>query len=673
MAGRFLNVFKLFRRIKRRGSRADPAQQPEEPEPSQPMQDGAAMDRTQEQEPTGGLFPSTVQEETSTMGAGSMDNCDSHTTNTSAALLDRPVEGGLPSPKQVPAMVRYIHQWLMANESHEHRLHRTLLDLTEAQPTDVVMTLLHVAPSCDRAAETMWKTILCSSRTAVSVQLRLLDVLGNWPEHSTCTSDGDTMRVFALAATVVMWKFLQMPCIPHVETLDFTRLFVHLLFQVLFSTLDMPEEVDKLWKECQQQHGLAASPNRFAVQTLKSLLCRMQGERVVMAMEHKCGWDMLLCADTHHYAVGLLARVMRFSSIARCSGIAVYLLRLLSMEVPCWDLAALAFIVEVLECLDVTKYGTSLLEIISKNLQSECRERRHLALRGLVVLCPLNPRMVKRKQLLKPCQQHEAGAKEMWSLTESLVELLQENDSDVVRMSVVVLRHLFLCHGAPLRSPIALRLAEALLPLFDSDDSQVQLCSMNIFQEMMELVMEEERKALKSHVHQSLFPLTFHCHDENPYVAEASRETLHSSSRFLKRRDIEQMLQVDETWRFGEGLLAEDRSRAAEHLRQALPYLRSPQEPLRDAAIRFIGMAGWCLRGQEEELQIISEALEDMADDSSPAIRNLSAETAFILRAVQAAPYSSLRKLQDQIRRVCKRRPRLCGSAWLCCWSSAER
>ena len=38
--------------------------------------------------------------------------------------------------------------------------------------------------------------------------------------------------------------------------------------------------------------------------------------------------------------------------------------------------------------------------------------------------------------------------------------------------------------------------------------------------------------------------------------------------------------------------LAEDRSRAAEHLRQALPYLESPQEPLREAAIRFMGEPG---------------------------------------------------------------------------------
>ncbi|XP_023802249.1 uncharacterized protein LOC111943512 [Cyanistes caeruleus] len=239
------------------------------------------------------------------MGTGSMENGDVYTTDTSAAMLEFILEEGVSIPEQVPAMVRYIHQWLMANQFSEHR---TLLDLTEAQPADVVIALLRVAPTCDRAAMTMWKTILCSPRTAEQAYLILLDVLENWPEHSTCTSNGDNIGVFALAATVVMWKILHMPCIPRVVTMHFPRLFMHLLFQVFFSTLDMSEDLNAFWKECQEQHGLATSPNRFAVQTLKALLCQMHHEEVVVEMECKGGWDTLLCADTHHYAMGLLAR-----------------------------------------------------------------------------------------------------------------------------------------------------------------------------------------------------------------------------------------------------------------------------------------------------------------------------------------------------------------------------
>ncbi|XP_064291545.1 uncharacterized protein LOC135309325 [Passer domesticus] len=274
------------------------------------------------------------------MGAGLRAHSEVLKYETSAALLDLLVENGASKPEQVPAMVRYIHQWLLANDSAEHRLDKTLLNLTKAHPDDAVMTLLRVAPSCDRAAWTMWKTIMGSSRTAELAQLVLLDVLGNWPEHSTCTSDGDKTGVFALAATLVMWKILQVPCIPHIMKVYFPCLFVHLLFQVFFSILDMPEEVDTFWNGCQEEHGIATSPNRE----------------------------------------------IRQSSIHIFCGIAFYLLSLLSKEMPYWDFPALAFLVEVLECLDLRECSDSVLEIMSKNLRSEDGERRHLALRGLVVL-----------------------------------------------------------------------------------------------------------------------------------------------------------------------------------------------------------------------------------------------------------------------------------------------
>ncbi|XP_039411476.1 uncharacterized protein LOC120410317 [Corvus cornix cornix] len=441
------------------GPGAAPAQQPAEVEQAQPLQEDAAVDRTQEQDPTRAasaeqrryLQPSPpglgllsllsralclehpmehpsplallLQMVCNSSGAfgrkrpaswalGSLPYSEVFTYETSAALLDLLVKQGTST------------DWLVANEPAEHRLDNTLLELTAAQPADVVMTLLRVAPLCDRAAATMWTTIMSSPRTAELAQLLLLDVLGSWPEHSMRTSDGDDTDVFALAATVVMWKILQVPCVPHVLIFFFPRLFAHLLFQVYFSTLHTPEEVNTFWKGCQEEHGLATNPSRFAVRTLKALLCLLQCEHVVMAMERKRGWDTLLCADTHHYAVGLLAREMSQASLHLCKSILCCLLEMLSKEMPYWDFPALAFLVEVsptasaaslelppsslpsrsrsclgrcprpvLECLDLSDCGDSILEMMSRYLQSECREKCHLALRSLMMLSK-DPSMV---------------------------------------------------------------------------------------------------------------------------------------------------------------------------------------------------------------------------------------------------------------------------------------
>ncbi|XP_039411479.1 maestro heat-like repeat-containing protein family member 7 [Corvus cornix cornix] len=343
------------------------------------------------------------------------------------------------------------------------------------------------------------------------------------------------------------------------------HLLMALLFQVFISTEQMPEEISTFWRRCQKEHGLPTSINRFAVQTLKALLRRLQCLDLLVAMERKRAWDTLLCADTHHYAVGLLAREMRRVSIPMCSGTALCLLRLFSRKEPRWDLPATAFLVEVLECLDLSECGDSVLEIMTRHLQSESREMHRLAIRGLMVLSK-NPSM----------------AKKMCSLSESLMELLRNADGEVVRMTLSVFLNVLLNKDILISSPTAPRLAEALQPLFNNDNSLVQLLSIQLFQEVMELVVEKGKKPLKRHVRQSLLPLFFHCHDENQRVAEASRETLLCAVRFLKRRDLKQLLKMEDSWSFCERLLAEDRSRAAEHLRQALPYLYSPQEPLRE-------------------------------------------------------------------------------------------
>ncbi|XP_027766033.1 maestro heat-like repeat-containing protein family member 6, partial [Empidonax traillii] len=348
----------------------------------------------------------------------------------------------------------------------------------------------------------------------------------------------------------------------------------------------MLEEVDTFWRECRKQGSLPANPNRLAVLTIKALLSRLRCETVLMAMERKRGWDTLLHADTHHYAVGLLAREMGCACTPLCCGIVCCLLELLSEEMCPWHLPAMTFLVEVLVYLDVTECGEAILQILSRHLWSECPEIRHQVLRGLVVL-----------------SKDPVTAKRMGSLTESLVLLLRDEDEKVVRNAVTLLGFLFSDDHIRVSSPTALQLAEALQPLFDNDDSSVQLSSMLLFSGVMMLLKKEGKKPLKPQ--QNLLPLFFHCYDENPRVAEASREALLCLAGFLKRADLKKRLKK-ELWTFSECLLRKDKSRVAEYLRQALPYLESPQEPLREAAVRFIGMAGRFLRAPEE-LQVIQK------------------------------------------------------------------
>ncbi|XP_048144360.1 uncharacterized protein LOC125318047 [Corvus hawaiiensis] len=604
MAGRFRGLFKVFRG--KNGPGAAPAQQPEELEQFQPRQDDAAPDRTQEQDRAHGRFRRTVQmfqksmcirrgktSTTATEGTAEPDSgltelqaepdvstditapsedsdspMNDHTVKTDGAVTEdmagtedmaitntdtretqgipntdtMPIPTGIHAPsldffeesavssqQQVPAMVRNIHQSLGSHVTVGARLGFNILRLAEEHPADVVLTLLRCAPSCDRAATMMWRLLGLSGSTLEKVLPTLLCVMEDWPLHSMCTSDGDDTPVLALAATLGLWVIVQVPWCHEAVNLYSSRIFVALLSQVVITTQQMPEEVDHFWRACREEHRLPTNPNRFAVQAMKALLCRLRCDNEVVAMERKRGWDTLLCADTQHYAVGLLAREMRRVSLPMCSGIALRLLGLLSREEPHWNLPFLAFLVELLECLDLSKYGDSILEMMSRYLLSECRQRCRLALRGLVVLSK-DPVMARR----------------MGSVSQRLVELLGDADGEVVRMSLSVFMNVLENKDILVSSTTAPKLAEALLPLFDNDNSHVQLLSIHLFSKVMELVVDEGKKPLKTIVNQSLYPLVIYWDDENWRVAKASRETLICAAKFLKRRDLEQLLKKEQ-------------------------------------------------------------------------------------------------------------------------------
>ncbi|XP_068035158.1 maestro heat-like repeat-containing protein family member 7 [Anomalospiza imberbis] len=401
----------------------------------------------------------------------------------------------------------------------------------------------------------------------------------DWPLTRMCTSDGDNENVFALAATLVIWVIVQVPESYDAMILYSSRLFVALLFHVVITTeLKPPEGVVNFWRACREEHRLPSKPNRFAVQVMKALLGRLQCDYVVVGMEFKHGWDMLLCADTQHDAVGLLAREMLCVLIPLCSRIALHLLRHLSREEPYWDLPFLAFLVEVsllasaaslsclpalcplvataartvptpcaaawaqpcavLHCLDMTKCADSILEIMSRYLWHECSQRRRLALRGLVVLSK-DPSMARR----------------MCSLSQSLQGLLREADGEVVSMSLHVFTNMLQHKHILVSSTTAPKLAEALLLLFDHDNSYVRLLSLELFFRVMDLVVDEGKKPLEKILSQSLLPLFFYCYDENQRVAKASRETLLHVAKFLKRRKLEQLVRKGQLWNFAECLV----------------------------------------------------------------------------------------------------------------------
>ncbi|KFQ60019.1 hypothetical protein N334_02939, partial [Pelecanus crispus] len=158
---------------------------------------------------------------------------------------------------------------------------------------------------------------------------------------------------------------------------------------------------------------------------------------------------------------------------------------------------SLLCVFQLLACPDISGWGDRILNLIPRYLKSECRVMHHLVLRGLITLCR-RPFMAKRMQFL----------------LQSLIELLQDAEGEVLRMTLSVISKVLLATDIPTANPIALQLAEKLWPLFDNKANDVQLLSIHLFGDVTEFVVKVGKQPLKTHIHQSLLPLFYHLHDE---------------------------------------------------------------------------------------------------------------------------------------------------------------
>ncbi|KAK2523260.1 hypothetical protein Q9966_012149 [Columba livia] len=136
-------------------------------------------------------------------------------------------------------------------------------------------------------------------------------------------------------------------------------------------------------------------------------------------------------------------------------------------------------------------------------------------------------------------------------------------------------------------SPIAVRLAGFLLPLFDDELSQLRESSISLFRDLMKMVVRNDKREMKNTVRRGLLPLFFRMSDQVQSVAK----------------------------------LEQDRSRAEEYLSQSLPYLRDAQASLREAALRFI-------------------AIQPLEQDSEPSICSLASQTIVIVCSSWKRPRS---------------------------------
>ncbi|XP_074978777.1 maestro heat-like repeat-containing protein family member 2A [Caretta caretta] len=234
-----------------------------------------------------------------------------------------------------------------------------------------------------------------------------------------------------------------------------------------------------------------------------------------------------------------------------------------------------------------------------------------------------------------------------------VVEQLHEADRDVISNAITVLRDILAGMDRQSASPVAVRVAEKLLPFFHDESSKLRVLSITLFKHLLELVRGPSRRKMKEHVLHSLVPLLLLLHDERPNVSQVCWDTLRSALEFLRWSQLSALVQKKELWRGCDCLVACYKGRAETFLCQAMAFVENPQAPIREADIRSLGLTARQLDQQsQEKLDAICKVLKGFQQDSKSSVRCLALQTMLILKACKKhrPARASLRTLLHRIR-----------------------
>ncbi|CAM4616346.1 unnamed protein product [Lepidochelys kempii] len=233
-----------------------------------------------------------------------------------------------------------------------------------------------------------------------------------------------------------------------------------------------------------------------------------------------------------------------------------------------------------------------------------------------------------------PCSKGRSAVGKLQHQLPVIVEQLHGADRDIISNAITVLRDILTGMDRQSASPVAVRVAEKLLPFFHDESSKLRVLSITLFKHLLELVRGPSRRKMKEHVLRSLVPLLLLLHDERPNVSQVCWDTLRSAVKFLRWSQLSALVKKKELWRGCDCLVACYKGRAETFLCQAMAFVENPQAPIREAAIRFLGLTARQLDQQsQEKLEAICNVLKGFQQDSKSSVRCLALQTMLILKA----------------------------------------
>nr|XP_014976028.2 maestro heat-like repeat-containing protein family member 7 [Macaca mulatta] len=545
-----------------------------------------------------------------------MTNTSRHDISAASKMLKMILKYTIPEIGKVPEIIQYIyyHMNSITETTAQKTIKKILYLLSQYYTDEVILTLLKIEDQSQKGVCRPWEILASFPKGYEMIMDYLLQRLtphqrskDQEPRHRT--------EISPLIATRAIHELLLEPSRRMEVQSFFSSLFMALLFQISFLVVEVDTEISQ-----DQQHiAECVDPISSTVEALKTLMRSSGYGDYVSSIQRHGGWWLLVNPERHYDGVTVLARSLVINNCWHNRPLFSSIIRFLQ-DPDCKNhLTALVFLTELLQCPDVAALVDDFTTHILANwFKSE------------------EPAIVKPLlQMLEVFAKHENMVRRLRILQPYVLNYCYSSNSDIVLETLLVLKNLLSHLTWRHSSSFLIQLTFTLVPFFEEVSEHLRLAAFEIYESLLAKVKKRGLVfPLKHQILNLLVPLVLHLRDVNTDVALICRSALCHTAAMLGWSKLKAVFAEKDVWNILGALLEQETNKALWFLKQCVALFKSPQVPIRWAAVWFAGQIIQTLDLEEiDEIEEAYTALRHMQRDSDPMVSCLTTQTVYILEA----------------------------------------
>uniref|UniRef100_A0A8C6S018 Maestro heat-like repeat family member 3 n=1 Tax=Nannospalax galili TaxID=1026970 RepID=A0A8C6S018_NANGA len=507
----------------------------------------------------------------------------------------------------------YYHVDRITDITAQNIIKKIFQVLVQSYTDEVILTLFKIEDQTQRGMCKPWEILASFPKGYCVIMEYLLQRL--IPSQALKDQEPSESEISPPIATRAIHELLMVQSQRLELQSFFASLFIMLLFQISFLVTQRSAGTQFQQHECMDIL-------RSSVEALKTLLRSSGYVDHMTYIQTLGGWELLVNSKRHYDGVTLVARSL---VVKNCwHNRPVFSLLIWTLQDPdCVNyFTALVFLTELLHCPDV---ADAVDDVATKVLGNwfKCEE----------------PATVKLLlQMSEVFAKHNNMVKQLHILQPYVLNCCYSSNSDLVMETFLTLQRLLKDLTWQHSSSFINQLAFILVPFFDEESEQLRLIAFQIYGSILIKVMRRILIfPLKHQILNLIVLLVLHLKDVNTDVVEVCRLSLCNTATILGWSKLKVVFAKSDVFTILIALLHQETTKALWFLKQCVALFKSPQGPIRHAAVWFAGQIIQILDLGEEEIEEAYTALRHMQQDSDPTVSCLTTQTFYILEAKEKA------------------------------------